>query len=377
MNTMRICHIQFAYYPDQGNIDIYEYTKALSDLGNEVHVIVAGRKGEKLEEKINGVKVHRIFFSSLKKRNFKSLLFFFKALKKLKKYNINFDIVHVYMSLGSCIVPIFRNKKTKYILDIRSGGITSKIYSLLAKIIINIESIFFDDIIVLDKKLADKLFKNKKKVNIVPLGANFEKFKLGKNEKLRNKLDISKNHVVFIYTGSIYHTRDLRNIIYAFQKVNKIYNKTKLLFIGYGDDLKNLKNLTKSLNIEKNVIFTGYINYEKIPEYLNAADIAISYVPITPEYESQPPLKTVEYLASGLPTIATNTLGNKKFIKNGYNGILTNDDVNSLSDSMTKLIENEELREKFKKNSRDSVQEYDWKKIVENRLIPVYEKVLK
>jgi glycosyltransferase involved in cell wall biosynthesis len=105
---------------------------------------------------------------------------------------------------------------------------------------------------------------------------------------------------------------------------------------------------------------------------LNAADIGISYVPKTPQYDPQPPLKTVEFLACGLPTIATDTVGNRVFIRNEYNGLLIDDTVESLSNAIVKLVTDTSLRTKFASVSRQSVRKYDWQNIVEKKLIPIY-----
>lgn len=373
---MNICHIQYAYYPGQGNIALYEYTQALSRLGNNTDVIVAGRKEEKSKDNINDVNVYRVSFPLVSMKNLGSLFFFIKAVKELKRAEKiqNFDIVHVYMGPGSFLVPLFGNKKKKYVLDVRSGGIKGRFSSYLAKIIINIESKFFDSIIVLDEGVAKKIFGNKD-IHIVCLGANLETFKPGRNENLRKKLGIAKDDIAFIYTGSVHPARNLKNIIYAFKEVTTNHENTKLLLVGEGKDLNNLKNTAEMLNVKDKIIFTGYIDYKKVPDMINAADIAISYVPVTPEYEFQPLLKTVEYIFCEIPTIATNTAGNRKFINHRYNGILVDDGCNSLADAMIMLIEDVPLRETLKKNCRDSVAAYDWKTIVENDLIPVYEKL--
>lgn len=376
---MKICYIQFTYYLEQGNIDTYEYARILSDLGNTVHVIAVGRKGEEREDEIHGIKIHRIHFP-LKKRRFLSFLFFLKAVKELnnlERMTGNFDIVHVYMSLGSCVVPLFGTRKQKYILGVRSGGITGRMWAFVAKVIINIESTVFDKVIVLDEGLARTLFGKRQDISIVPLGADFERFRFKKDTNMRETLGISENDIIFCYVGSVHKKRNLKNVISAFNVVTTQFENTKLLIVGEGENLENLRQLVRTLRLEDKVIFTGYVDYHMVPDVMNTATIAISYVPITPEYDHQPPLKTVEYMACELPTIATNTSGNRRFIQDEYNGILSLDDITSLSGAMIRLVRDRELREKLRKNARSSIREYDWKNIVETRLIPVYRGLLK
>ena len=113
-----------------------------------------------------------------------------------------------------------------------------------------------------------------------------------------------------------------------------------------------------------------------VPEYLGIADIGISYIPINEFFDRQPALKTLEYLAGGLPVIATNTAGNRLFIKHGYNGLLTGDDEDGLAQAIESLAADRKLREELACNSRGSVKDFDWTQIVKGQLLPVYETVL-
>ena len=124
------------------------------------------------------------------------------------------------------------------------------------------------------------------------------------------------------------------------------------------------------------MFFLGYIRYAEVPKFLSAMDIAISYIPIVPAFDSQPSGKTVEYLACSLPVIATNTEGNRRFISNGINGLTCRDDSDSLSKAIIRLCLDISLRKKLAKNARSSIEDYDWRKIVRERIVPAYRKVL-
>jgi len=379
--SLKICHICLAYYPGMGNTDIYEYSRYLAEFGVDILAIVAGRKKEKKEEIINGVKVHRIPFESVKKKtsnSFKFALYASRLFNKLSKKE-NFDIVHIYASMGVFLIKLLaRNNKSKWIYDIRSGAISGGVMSFIGTNLLKFESSFFDATIVLDKELKKSIFgdNNSKNIYVVPLGANFEIFYPSKNRQIRTKYGVSDTDLLVIHVGSMHPTRNLHQVIEGFKKALTTTSNLKLMFVGSGDDCYRLKKLTKDLKIENKVIFTGLIEYNLIPNYLNTADIGISYVPITPEFNVQPPLKTVEYLACGLPTIATDTIGNRRFIKNEVNGILIEDTPDAVSYSILRLAKDNALRNKLRKNSRKSIMQYDWKNIVENMLMPVYKNLL-
>jgi len=368
---LRVCHIQFAYYPGQGNTDIYEYTQNLAKLGVDVSVIVAGRNGEPKFEDINGVSVYRVvYFDNLKKRNIIQLNKFYNKVKKeIEKY----DVAHFYYSFGCYrVYKLVKKWCNAVVCDLRSGAVRGDIISKVGINIIKRELERFDGIFCPEINIIKNISVNHKNIFEVPLGANFEIFK---PVSPKNTGVTLKSENVLLHSGSLHPNRNLHILLYVLKDLLKAYD-LKLLFVGDGPDYTQLRDISEIMGVSDSVIFVGYVPYPKVAEYYQIADIGISYVPITPEYNLQPPLKTVEYLATSLPVVATSTLGNKKFIKNGYNGVLVKDSTESVKDGIRFILENETIKKKLRKNARRSVIEYDWSNIVKNKLLPAYEAIL-
>ena len=91
----------------------------------------------------------------------------------------------------------------------------------------------------------------------------------------------------------------------------KLYPSIKLLVLGgsfYGVSKNNLfieKLKDKCEKIKSRIVFTGFIPYEKLSQYLKIGDIAV--VPST--WDEPFGLTCVEAIATGLPLIATNSGG--------------------------------------------------------------------
>ncbi len=149
------------------------------------------------------------------------------------------------------------------------------------------------------------------------------------------------------------------------------------MVVGEGPHIEQLKTLAKKLQAERSVKFTGYVPYPKIHRYLAACDIGLAYVPIKMQYDSQPPLKTLEYLSTGLATIATDTAGNRRYIFNGKNGILIKDNAKDISGALLKLAGDASLRQTLSQQARISVSNYSWANIISENLLPVYRDLLK
>jgi glycosyltransferase involved in cell wall biosynthesis len=109
---------------------------------------------------------------------------------------------------------------------------------------------------------------------------------------------------------------------------------------------------------------------------LQAADIGLAYVADRAQYRNQPPLKTVEYLASGLPVVATDTPGNRRFVEHRRNGLLVQDSVQALASGIACLMEDQALRLDMGRIARKSVDRFSYDHIVKEQLLPFYERCL-
>jgi len=371
--SMKVCHIGFSRYPGIGSVAMYEYSRNLARLGIDVQVIAAGETDTK-EKEIDGVTVLFIKSSSVKNLSMYPFLFLVRVYRYLKRVpDSAYDIVHVYHFPGSSSFPfLLRGKGKKWIFFTTSGPIRGGVTSRIGWSIQSAESRLFDHIILRDKSHTSP-FSYTKDITIVPIGADFNRFSPGKSH-MRDRYSVDPDEFLFLYVGNLHPARRIETVIEALKMVNE-KREAKLMLVGNGGT-KRLKKYAKDLKVSSQVIFTGSIPYEEIPLYMRCCNVFLSYVPVTPEFDIQPPLKTVEALACGLPVIATDTLGNRRFVNHRENGFLSGDDVLSVRNSMVTLMENESLRKELKKNARPSAQTYDWETIVRDKLLPAYEKLI-
>ena len=64
-----------------------------------------------------------------------------------------------------------------------------------------------------------------------------------------------------MYLGSIHSISGLPFILNSIPKIIQTIPNFKLLIVGGGIYLENLKNISKKLKIEDKVIFVGYVPY--------------------------------------------------------------------------------------------------------------------
>jgi len=385
MDKISVCYLSFNYYPGQGVTAFYEFSRKMRDKGHKIYVIAAARSDEKTFEVLDGIVIIRIPVKTTRKRSLESLRFNLIASRFIANIP-DLNIVHIFSYSFSFLVKLgsfYTSNKIKWVYDIRSGPLenkntSSKIYKLV-KFLIILESSLFNITFVISNELKNHIFGHnaRKTVFIIPTGVDLNIFKKNINNNLLKENYIKGKDIILVYLGSLSHRRRLKNLILAFSKSSMKIVNLKLFIIGNGDNIKYLKMLSKRLSISEKIYFIGYIDYFEVPKYISIADIAISYIPIIPSYDAQPPTKTIEYLACSLPVIATNTKGNQRFIVNGENGLLVGDDPDSVSKAIILLCEDIDFRKKLVKNTRSSIIEYDWRTIVEKKLLPAYIELLR
>ena len=371
---MKICHILPNYYPYRP-LQIF-YTRALAQLGQEVDVLALRRGDEPFQEYSHGVRIQR--FHKEKKGLFllRTAPHFIKEVQSVLARN-EYDLVHIYSFRGCSILPrINRRRNIRWILDIRTGNIAaSRLRANLANWITKIESRAFQEIVI-NPLIAEKVLSTNTPYTVVPIGADFNKFRPFRNPEFRQSLGIRKDDLTVIFSSSLEPQRYPEVVLEALRLALLKAPQLKLLIVGDGTSRNTLENLAKEKNIEDRVIFTGFVPFDEMPNYVAAADIGLGYVPITSQYDLQPPLKTVEYLASGLPVVATKTKGNMLFVLHEANGLLSEDDHNAIADQIVCLATKPALREELASRARSSVEHYDWNRIVEDMLLPVYQRAL-
>ncbi|NIQ17163.1 MAG: glycosyltransferase [Candidatus Dadabacteria bacterium] len=168
--------------------------------------------------------------------------------------------------------------------------------------------------------------------------------------------------------------RKLKNMINAFAVIIQNYPDAILDIYGDGDDRKNLEEYVNKYKLSDHIKFKGLVSRPELLSSLYNYDIGFSYIP-EGLHDPAPALKTLEYLACGLPVVATDTSGNRLSVKDGYNGVLSTDSPQDYASAFIRLVQSEWYMDAVS-NSVKSVLEYDWEAIVRKNLLPIYEKMM-
>ncbi len=299
--------------------------------------------------------------SNVLMRNFRLLKAFHKEI------GMGYDVVFINYVRFVSLVKLL-NHRVKAILYIDTLGVQEKKYMRWTyNFLLSIESSFFQHIALINGGLSKKI--NVSKFHLLPLGGDC----FSTEPKTFERLSL-------LYVGTLTNRRIL-DCVKGFHKyITTIEDSEKcnstFVIIGDGpnDELKEIKEYISSHNLKSFIRTTGFVPSEKLAPFFDKANIGVSYIPITPYYQYQPPTKTFEYLISGLPVIATATEANKEIVKSSVSE-LSHDDPDSFCEALLRILarkddfDSEQIRAQYEK--------YKWKNVVKNKFIPLIDGVAK
>lgn len=145
--------------------------------------------------------------------------------------------------------------------------------------------------------------------------------------------------------------------IKALAEVLRQHGDVKFLVIGEGNLKKSLVELAETLGVQKNLVWAG--RKENVLPYVKGFTIGVQ--PSDSEGFSN---SILEYMASGLPVVATDVGGNPELVCNGKSGFLVPPgDHIALAEKISHLLSNEKLSRKMGEEGRRFVKEnFDWDK---------------
>jgi glycosyltransferase involved in cell wall biosynthesis len=120
------------------------------------------------------------------------------------------------------------------------------------------------------------------------------------SQELRNSLGLRPSERVIGFVGWFRKWHGIELLLEAFQLSGLQGHNIRLVLIGDGQAMADLKQFVREKNLSEGVIFTGPLPHARVPEYLDLIDIAVQ--PAANEYCC--PMKILEYMALGKPIVA-------------------------------------------------------------------------
>ncbi|MGG7131498.1 glycosyltransferase family 4 protein [Clostridium perfringens] len=286
-----------------------------------------------------------------------------KIIDSFMNKNYDFVIVENNMNIFKKIHRKNKNYNTKFIFHLHNSIENDPGKSFLASKYIAENSYL---ILTASNFLKNQFKKYFPKSNVVNLNncIDFERFTIYNIEevlKLKNKFNIS-DELVIGYSGRIAPEKGLREMLLAFEILVRKKVNIKLIIAGenhFSINNKKMKEINEIYSrIKEKIIFTGYIEHEKIPQIYNICDIIL----VPSICQEAFGLSALESLACGTPVIATNIGGLKEVISLQVGSLIdiNNDLVINLANKIEFFYNNRnELKKKSSKCRNYALENFD------------------
>ena len=354
---MRVGIFTDTYLPDINGVvsSVELLRKQLEKNGHDAYVICTykGINKVKIEGKIirlPGVEIKKLYgYAITSPVHF----LFIEELKKLK-----LDIIHAETEFG---VGIFANivASTLNLPLVRTYHTTYEDYTHyvnfinsrrldkgLKKLVVGWSKLYCDNCVKLitpSKKTMEMLtsYGVKTPIDIVPTGVELNRFKDENTDfdevyRIQSMVNLNEDEKLLVFVGRIAKEKSIDEIIKAFSLVKENNLKVKLMIVGGGPSLEELKSLTKHLNLEKYIYFMGKQPFDEVVNYYKAADGFISAS--TSETQG---MTYIEALSSGLVVLARHDEVLEDLIKENKNGYFFDKDIYEAIEKFDSLSKDE------------------------------------
>jgi len=159
------------------------------------------------------------------------------------------------------------------------------------------------------KETVDKVMKIETPSEVLHHGIDLKKF----NPKLRSGVakSLGLGNFVVGFFGRLIREKGVYLLIESFAEFDKHSKNSSLLIVGDGEEMDNLRSLSRELGIEKRTHFIGFVHRNRIPEYMQACDAVV--LPSDAEGFSS---VVLEAMAMGKVFIGTEVGGVPEMIEN-------------------------------------------------------------
>jgi glycosyltransferase involved in cell wall biosynthesis len=188
-------------------------------------------------------------------------------------------------------------------------------------------------------------------------------------KSILKKYNIPQDVPIVSYVGRLDREKHVHILIAAMAKVLKEMPAHSLI-IGDGNAVETLHTLVYKLGIEKYVTFTGRVSDDNLVELHRAGTLFV--MPSPAELQS---LALLEAMASGKAVVAVNAGALPELCQDGRNGrIATVDDPHDMAHKIMQLLQDDQLRKKYAKESIAIAKTHDLKQVIK-KFERIYEEV--
>lgn len=279
------------------------------------------------------------------------------------------DLIHVRNHFGAAVLPLLREVDApgaKMVLDVRTQATRSSKHRL-ARLLRPVNGWGYDHVFALNQTILNTYFRTRERSSLLPLGFDDAVFRPGSD----NARYEPGERLRCIYYGSMNRVRGLETLVRGLVEALDTGVDLEAHFVGEGSDKERVASTVPASYADR-ILFHPFSDQQSLAARLRQSHLGLAYVPETPVFDPNLPLKTVEMLASGLPVLGTRTQGNREVVRDGDNGFLVGDSPEAICEGLVRAARGGGPMSVPPETRAAQVEAYSWTELAENRLFPVY-----
>ncbi len=335
-----------------GGIGIYASSLARG-LKKKGHKVIVASSGGELENVLSNSGIEHIYLpiDTSSEVGPHIMMAVMKLLKVIRKENI--QIVHGQTRVSQ-VISHYLEKFSKVVFVTTCHGFFKR------RLIRRLLPCWGTRVVAISDAVREHLVNTmkvpKNKIELIYNGIDASFLEKGYSEvdlnRVKKEFNLSSNLVIGI-TARISSVKGHVYLLRAIPKIREVFPGIQLLIVGSGKTRyeKQLHNMCRKLNIERNVVFQpGIQNVYKALSVMN--------VFVLPSIQEGLGLSLLEALAAGLPVVASNVGGIYSVIRHEENGILVPPkDVKALADAIITVLKDKDYAKRLGQRGKQTVRE--------------------
>jgi rhamnosyl/mannosyltransferase len=365
---MRVLQVNKYYHPVVGGIErvVQNISEGLTVRGHEVSVMAARKRGCGYVREHNGVSVNKVT-SAGKMLSVPVAPSFPVGVAKRAS---SADVVHYHLPnplgvISHLLTPDVPTIATYHSDIVRQTNSLRLYRPLLERFLEDV-----DRILVTSPNLRDNseiLGPYREKCAVVPLSIDVAA--RDESVALPDESPGAEGEQVVLFVGRLNYYKGVEYLVEAMQGV-----EANLLIVGDGDRREVLEKRAAELQVSDRVHFLGHVSEEALSQYYRLSDV---FVLPSVEPSEAFGLVQLEAMAHGTPVVNTSLPTGVPWVSvDGETGVTVQPrDAEELADAISRLLADQELRERFGENARQRVAEHFSRERMLNRTERIYQEV--
>ncbi len=186
------------------------------------------------------------------------------------------------------------------------------------------------------------------RAEVIPTGIELGQFSQGDGPGFRARWGIPPGRPMLVHVGRLAFEKNVDFLIRMLARVKRQVPDVLLVVAGEGPARAGLERLVRTLGLEHNTLFVGYLNRDGALEGCYAAGSAFVFASRT---ETQG-LVLLESMALGVPVVSTAMMGTKEVLADGHGCLIAEDDEADFAAKCVRLLTDPALRDELGRQGR-------------------------